>query len=384
MIVGGVFVDTVDFDPGPGVNERTADGGGRSDGFLLKLDNDGEFQWVRTYSGSGLDIPSAIGVNQSNDYYVTGIFSDGVDFDSEGAGQVRTPHGRFDAFLMKLDDGGGFQWVRTAGGGDTTSFADLRVGHSGEIYVSGSFYATTQSTQFDELEGRGPIAGGVDDTTIFARYDSDGGLDWVRHLDEVGVDFAYTVTPDANGDVLVGGILSYNSDNHAFYTRLAQPQLLVSNTNDSGPGSLRQAILDANANLGMDYIEFNIPGTGPHTISPDSPLPSILDPVMIDATSEPEFAGSPMVVLNGTNAGAGGLVLTADDSVIQGLVIHNFNGAGIAVTGSRNVIRGNYIGTTAAGDAAAGNTGAGVHIHSGASENRIGGSNARRSKRHFG
>ncbi len=44
--------------------------------------------------------------------------------------------------------------------------------------------------------------------------------------------------------------------------------ITVTNTNDSGPGSLRQAILDANANPGQDMIAFNIPGIGPFTISP--------------------------------------------------------------------------------------------------------------------
>ena len=49
----------------------------------------------------------------------------------------------------------------------------------------------------------------------------------------------------------------------------------VTNTNDSGPGSLRQAILDANANSGPDTIAFNITGSGVHTISPASALPAI-------------------------------------------------------------------------------------------------------------
>ena len=40
----------------------------------------------------------------------------------------------------------------------------------------------------------------------------------------------------------------------------------VTNTSDSGAGSLKQAILDANANSSTDTIDFNIPGTGPHTI----------------------------------------------------------------------------------------------------------------------
>ena len=56
----------------------------------------------------------------------------------------------------------------------------------------------------------------------------------------------------------------------------------MTNTNDSGPGSLRQAILNANANPGLDTITFDIPGAGVHTISPASALPAITDPVVID------------------------------------------------------------------------------------------------------
>src|SRR5437899_10666596 len=61
----------------------------------------------------------------------------------------------------------------------------------------------------------------------------------------------------------------------------------VTNTNDSGAGSLRQAILDANATAGPDTIAFNIPGAGVHTITPASSLDAITDPVTIDGYTQP-------------------------------------------------------------------------------------------------
>src|SRR5205814_5725954 len=68
----------------------------------------------------------------------------------------------------------------------------------------------------------------------------------------------------------------------------AQParsaSFVVANTNDSGPGSLRQAILDANASPGPDTISFAISGAGMHTIALLSPLPFVSDPAVIDAT----------------------------------------------------------------------------------------------------
>src|ERR1041384_977469 len=75
----------------------------------------------------------------------------------------------------------------------------------------------------------------------------------------------------------------------------------VTNANDSGAGSLRQAILDANANVGTDTIDFDIPGTGVHTISlTTGALPDITEAVTIDGYSQP--GSSENTLANGDNA----------------------------------------------------------------------------------
>jgi len=125
----------------------------------------------------------------------------------------------------------------------------------------------------------------------------------------------------------------------------------VTNTNASGPGSFQQAIADANNNPGLDTIAFNIPGSGPQTISPTSLLPIIIDPVVIDGTTQPGFAGAPLIVLNGSNmTGSYGLSITAGNSTVRGLVINGFTVRAISLGGNgNNVIAGNYIGTDASG-----------------------------------
>jgi len=155
----------------------------------------------------------------------------------------------------------------------------------------------------------------------------------------------------------------------------------VINTNDSGPGSLRQAILGANANSGLDTIVFSI-GSGPQTIAPLSALPTITDPVVIDGTTQPGYAGTPLIELSGVNAGAGtnGLWITAGNSIVQGLAINRFQpqflvvggGNGILLqTGGGNMLWSNFIGTSRDGLTAAGNGGDGVLI-SDSSTNTIG------------
>ena len=110
----------------------------------------------------------------------------------------------------------------------------------------------------------------------------------------------------------------------------------VTNTNDSGAESLRQAILDANATAGEDSIAFTIAGSGVKTISPTSALPAITDPVLLDGTTQPGFAGTPLIELSGLNAGAGahGLTITSSGSTVLGLNIDRFSGSGIVVTGT--------------------------------------------------
>ncbi|MCH7549793.1 MAG: hypothetical protein IH969_09710, partial [Candidatus Krumholzibacteriota bacterium] len=74
---------------------------------------------------------------------------------------------------------------------------------------------------------------------------------------------------------------------------------IVTNTADDGPGSLRAAMLAANTFEDRNRIEFNIPGPGPHTITPLTPLPLIPWPVVIDATTQPGYAGAPVVAISG-------------------------------------------------------------------------------------
>jgi len=157
---------------------------------------------------------------------------------------------------------------------------------------------------------------------------------------------------------------------------------LVTNTNDMGGGSLRQAILDANANAGADTINFNIAGPAPHTIIPLSPLPAITETVTINGASQPDFSGTPVVELNGVSAGvADGLTINAASCVVRGLVINRFTGNGVAggngilINGTGNIVEGNFIGTNATGSFALGNSQDGVFIAS-SSGNVIGGTTA--------
>jgi hypothetical protein len=151
----------------------------------------------------------------------------------------------------------------------------------------------------------------------------------------------------------------------------------VTTTNDTGPDSLRQAITEANASPGSDIIAFNISGTG-LTISLASALPDITDPVVVNGTNQPGFAGAPIVELNGASVAAGvdGLHIVTSNCVIRGLVINRFKGNGIEIaTNGFNLVEGCYIGLGLDGTTVRANTLNGILVTNSAN-NIIGGTNA--------
>src|SRR6266550_3632374 len=113
------------------------------------------------------------------------------------------------------------------------------------------------------------------------------------------------------------------------------PTFIVTNTNDSGAGSLRQAIGDSNNLLLLDTstISFNIPGSGVQTIAPLAPLPNITHAVIIDGYTQPGASANTLdsgdnanllIELNGANVGGIGLHITNGNSTVKGLVINRF------------------------------------------------------------
>ena len=165
---------------------------------------------------------------------------------------------------------------------------------------------------------------------------------------------------------------------------------LVTNTADSGSGSLRQAILDANAapNLtnGPDEIHFNIPSESVNVIAPSSALPAITEAVVIDGYTQQLAQPNTLTVgdnasiqieLNGNSCDgvcSQALLISSGGSTIKGLAIHgNFNN-GIEVNGTGSTIVGNFFGLKADGTPS-GVIASGVYLNN-SSGNTVGGNAA--------
>ncbi len=148
---------------------------------------------------------------------------------------------------------------------------------------------------------------------------------------------------------------------------------VVTNNADSGAGSLRQAMLDSNANTAgaPNEIDFAI-GTGAQVITLASPLPAVSTPVYLNATSQPGYSNTPLIQINGW-----GLSIGAGNTTVRGFNIIS-NNSGPLITLAQNngdIIQGNWLGTNAAGTAAQGNSQYGIYVNNTAN-NLIGGTTA--------
>jgi hypothetical protein len=153
--------------------------------------------------------------------------------------------------------------------------------------------------------------------------------------------------------------------------RLVLSPLIVSNTNDSGAGSLRQAIISSNDTAGSSTItiDFAIGKSGVvETIALKSALPPLIHPVVINGASEPGTTTAPLIVVSSLGAGssASGFTFesTASGSTLEGVAVVGFSSFGVLLQGTSGVAISNDDIGTANGTSAIGN-GVGLGVSGG-------------------
>lgn len=138
-----------------------------------------------------------------------------------------------------------------------------------------------------------------------------------------------TVCPDGTG--AFSGQVCFTTDD------VQTTCTIVTNTNDAGPGSFREAINCANTHAGPDLISFDIPGTGPHVIQLNSILPTLTDDATtIDATTQPGYYLGVIEVKSPSQNLGQGLLVSSDNAEIYGMQLTSF-GTGIRVPSSNPI-----------------------------------------------
>jgi len=201
IYVAGYFDDSpggIDFDPGPGEDNRQTNG--FTDCFLVKYDPEGNLLWTRTFGGPGYDIPYDLYVHEFGDCYMVGLFSNSVQFDPAGGAALKTSSGGDDAFIVKYDWAGKFQWVATWGG----TGIDVANGvseYSGNPVVVGSFESVVDFNSSVNIDNR--TSQGLSDAYM-TTYDYDGNYLKTYTWGGTDLDSAVAVASSGTAYIITG------------------------------------------------------------------------------------------------------------------------------------------------------------------------------------
>jgi hypothetical protein len=376
-----------------------------TDFWILKIDIDGNLIWDKTIGGDQIDDCYAMALMHDNSMLLGGSSSSSISGEKSGENK-----GSYDFWIVNLDGNGNIIFDLTLGGNSTETCYTISKTNDGGILLGGDSWSDISGDKSESHRGwwdywivklgtpNQPPVANDDNYEMFGNTlavgapgvltndtDEDSNPLTAQIVSQptkgtvvLNADGSFTYTIGANFDGNDSFTYKANdgTDDSNVATVNIKHMLYVTNLNDSGEGSLRWTMTNANSHPGPDEIRFAVAGT----INVLSQLPELNDATggtTIDGTSAPGYLGTPLVALIGPGTGTpyvNAISITSTNNIIQAIQISSF-WAGISVLGSSasgNVIIGNYIGND--GSIAVPN-GRGIQIY--ASNNRIGGTTIR-------
>ncbi|NJE31491.1 hypothetical protein E3E38_10600, partial [Thermococcus sp. 18S1] len=144
--------------------------------WVLRLDENGNIKWQKTYGGSAKDLANAVAITENGDIIIAGWTT------SFGAGD-------HDFWVLRLDTNGNIKWQKTYGGSANDKAWTVAVAENGDVIVVGSTWS---------------FGAGRDDVWVL-RLDENGNIKWQKTYGESSSDGADTVAITENGDIIVAG-----------------------------------------------------------------------------------------------------------------------------------------------------------------------------------
>lgn len=186
VLTSGIFENTTDFDPGTGVNNLTSV---VLDGFVLKLDSNGNFIWARQIGGTGNDYATSLITDTVGNVYVTGHENDYSNM-----------------FIRKFDEDGNLMWTDNIAATISGFSNSITIDPNGDLYTTGQFYGTAD---FDPGTGVTNLLSNNTDIFIL-KLTSDGEFIWVKQIGEQpgtpqGNQAGKSITADTGGNLYLTG-----------------------------------------------------------------------------------------------------------------------------------------------------------------------------------
>ncbi len=218
VVVGGLFKDTLDFDPSP-TGSTVLNGNVSGTAFLAKYTSNMLFLWAFNFGKSGIAATDnsirGIAVDKNNNICITGFvqYATNIDFDPSPTGTANlVPNGLYDAYVAKYTASGGYTWAFLLGGNAVDDARDIITDNNNNIYITG--VANTTSIDFDPSSSTATAtaqSGGQN--MMLASYNPNGQYRWGKLIGNTGNDAGQRLAIFGNSLYVTGsfgGTVNFN------------------------------------------------------------------------------------------------------------------------------------------------------------------------------
>lgn len=204
----GFFWATVDFDPGSGIFDLTSAALG--DGYILKLNNSGNFIHAVKLGGNSKVRCSSLKFDKTGHVYVTGHFDGEADFDP-GSGSIllNSPVDDDDVFIGKYNLNLNLVWVKQVGGPSFQKVFDIETDGAGNIFTTGHYNGTAD---FDPGPAEKKLTAAVDPDIFVLKMNDAGEFVWVAHATGPYYGSGYSLKIDRSENIIAGGTFEGTKD----------------------------------------------------------------------------------------------------------------------------------------------------------------------------
>jgi hypothetical protein len=162
----------------------------------MKYNSAGELLWVNTFGSPAEDVALSIAADAEGNCYITGYFVETLTIQNQSV----TSNGAWDVYVLKLDPQGNLIWLNSFGGPMSDIGYGMALSSSGKVYVAGWFSGTVNFP-----DGSSMVSAGGSDIFCYA-LDTQGNFIWSKRAGSTGVEYAYEVSADNDGNAYVTGV----------------------------------------------------------------------------------------------------------------------------------------------------------------------------------
>ncbi len=214
VIIAGSFSEAIDINPDPATDLTLTSAGSAADGFILKLNPNGNYMWSQQIGSAATsgEFVNSITTDNAGNIFATGSFGSTVDFDGSAATVNLTPVAQSDIFVLKLSSAGAFGFVKSFGGTLADISNAIALDGAGNIYTTGYFSGTAD---FDPSASTANLVSNGGGDAFISKLDNAGNYVWAKSFGGTTTtpDQGNAITIDEQGNVFVSG--SFRATNTA-------------------------------------------------------------------------------------------------------------------------------------------------------------------------